>query len=52
MAGAFTIDGLGGAFVRGIEGDPHCVVGVSLPALREMVLELGRSWTDLWQHGR
>ena len=50
VAGAFTIDGLGGAFVRGIEGDPHCVVGVSLPALREMVLELGRSWTDLWQH--
>ena len=52
VAGAFTIDGLGGAFVRGIEGDPHCVVGVSLPALREMVLELGRSWTDLWQHVR
>jgi septum formation protein len=52
VAGAFTIDGLGGAFVRGIEGDPHCVVGVSLPALREMVLELGRGWTDLWQHGR
>ena len=52
VAGAFTIDGLGGAFVRAIEGDPHCVVGVSLPALREMVLELGRSWTDLWQRGR
>jgi septum formation protein len=48
VAGAFTIDGLGGAFVRGIEGDPHCVVGVSLPALREMVIELGHRWTDLW----
>ncbi|QNN53670.1 Maf family protein [Nocardioides mesophilus] len=48
VAGAFTLDGLGGAFVRGIEGDPHNVVGVSLPALREMVAELGLRWTDLW----
>ena len=52
VAGAFTIDGLGGAFVRGIEGDPHCVVGVSLPALREMVIELGHRWTDLWAGDR
>ena len=48
VAGAFTLDGLGGAFVTGIEGDPHNVVGVSLPLLRELVAELGRSWTDLW----
>lgn len=48
VAGAFTLDGLGGAFVRGIEGDPHNVVGVSLPTLREMVGELGLRWTDLW----
>jgi septum formation protein len=48
VAGAFTVDGLGGAFVRGLEGDPHNVVGVSLPALREMVLELGHAWTGLW----
>jgi septum formation protein len=49
VAGAFTVDGLGGAFVRGIEGDHHNVVGVSLPLLRELVVELGRSWTDLWE---
>ena len=48
VAGAFTVDGLGGAFVRGIEGDHHNVVGVSLPVLREMVGELGHRWTDLW----
>ncbi len=48
VAGAFTLDGLGGAFVRGIEGDPHNVVGVSLPELRTMLAELGHSWTDLW----
>lgn len=48
VAGAFTLDGLGGAFVRGIEGDPHCVVGISLPLLRELVADLGITWTDLW----
>jgi septum formation protein len=48
VAGAFTVDGLGGAFVTGIEGDHHNVVGVSLPLLRELVLELGHSWTELW----
>jgi septum formation protein len=48
VAGAFTIDGLGGAFVERIEGDPHNVVGVSLPLLRHLLSELGRSYTDLW----
>lgn len=48
VAGAFTLDGLGGAFVTGIEGDPHNVVGISLPLLRTMLAELGVAWTDLW----
>jgi septum formation protein len=48
VAGAFTIDGLGGAFVTGIEGDHHNVVGLSLPLLRDLVMELGHTWTDLW----
>lgn len=48
VAGAFTVDGLGGGFVTGIEGDHHNVVGVSLPLVRGMVRELGHSWTDLW----
>lgn len=52
VAGAFTLDGLGGAFVRGIEGDPHNVVGISLPLLRLMVAELGVRWTDLWSANR
>jgi septum formation protein len=51
VAGAFTVDGLGGAFVTGIEGDHHNVVGLSLPLLRDLVLELGHSWTDLWAAG-
>jgi septum formation protein len=48
VAGAFTVDGLGGAFVTGIEGDHHNVVGLSLPVLREMFAELGIPWTSLW----
>ena len=48
VAGAFTVDGLGGAFVTRIEGDHHNVVGVSLPLLRDLVAELGHEWTDLW----
>jgi septum formation protein len=48
VAGAFTIDGLGGAFVRGVEGDHHNVVGVSLPLLRDLLAELGIAWPDLW----
>jgi septum formation protein len=48
VAGAFTIDGLGSAFVRSIEGDPHNVVGISVPLLRELVADLGLAWTDLW----
>lgn len=48
VAGAFTIDGLGGAFVRGVEGDHHAVVGISLPMLRDLVGDLGVRWTDLW----
>lgn len=51
VAGAFTVDGLGGAFVRGIEGDHHNVVGVSLPLLRALVHRLGHRWTDLWAGG-
>ena len=48
-AGGFTLDGLGGAFVEGVEGDPHGVVGVSLPLLRLLLADLGVVWTSLWE---
>ncbi|MDN5789859.1 MAG: Maf family nucleotide pyrophosphatase [Micrococcales bacterium] len=47
VAGAFTIDGLGGAFVTAIKGDHHTVVGLSLPLLRELLGELGIDWFDV-----
>ena len=52
VAGAFTIDGLGGAYVRGIDGDPHNVVGISLPLLRDLVGDLGIAWHGLWARTR
>ncbi|MEU4336598.1 nucleoside triphosphate pyrophosphatase [Micromonospora lupini] len=48
VAGAFTIDGLGGPFVERIEGDPGTVVGLSMPLLRRLLAELGLQITDLW----
>ena len=48
VAGSFTLDGLAGAYITGIEGDPSNVVGISLPTTRRLVTELGVRWTDLW----
>jgi septum formation protein len=48
VAGAFTLDGKGGFFVNGIDGDPGTVLGLSLPLLRDMLAEIGVPVTDLW----
>lgn len=47
VAGAFTVDGLGGWFVEGVTGDHHNVVGVSLPTLRALLRDLGHGLGDL-----
>jgi septum formation protein len=47
VAGAFTIDGLGGWFIDGVDGDPHNVVGVSLPVVRALLREVGHSLRDI-----
>jgi septum formation protein len=49
VAGAFTIDGLGGPFVERIEGDHTNVVGLSLPLLRRLLAELDLQITDFWR---
>lgn len=48
VAGGFTLDGLGGWFVDGIEGDPSNVIGVSLPLLRSLLARAGLSVAGLW----
>jgi septum formation protein len=52
VAGGFTLDGLGGAFVQGVTGDPSNVVGISLPTVRNLLNQLGITWTDLWNQAR
>ena len=48
VAGAFTIDSLGAAFITRVEGDPHAVVGLSVSLLRSLLLELDIAWPTLW----
>ena len=48
VAGAFTIDSLGSAFITRVEGDPHAVVGLSVSTLRSLLLEFGIEWPSLW----
>ena len=48
VAGAFTLDGLGGWFVEGIDGDPSNVIGISLPLTRRLLAGVGVRVTDWW----
>lgn len=48
MAGAFTIEGLGGWFVESIDGDPGNVIGISLPLLRRLLANFGVTIPALW----
>ncbi|CAN5547122.1 Maf family protein [soil metagenome] len=48
VAGAFTIDSLGAAFIEKVEGDPHAVVGLSVSLLRSLSGQFGVSWPSFW----
>lgn len=48
VAGAFTIDGLGGWFIDGIDGDHTSVIGISLPLTRKLLGRLGVPVSTLW----
>jgi septum formation protein len=48
VAGAFTLDGLGGWFVEGIDGDPSSVLGIGLPTVRRLLDDVGVDVTSLW----
>lgn len=48
VAGAFTLDSLGGPFIDRIEGEPSTVIGMSLSTLRRLAAQLGVAWPTLW----
>ena len=49
VAGGFTLDGRGGWFVDGIDGDHGTVLGISLPLVRRLLADLGIAVTTLWE---
>jgi septum formation protein len=49
LAGAFSIEGLAGPFIDGVDGSPSTVLGLSLPVLRRLLASLGLAITDLWR---
>lgn len=49
VAGGFTLDGYGGWFIEGIDGDPSSVIGISLPLTRRLLLDIEVSVIDLWR---
>jgi septum formation protein len=48
VAGGFTLDGLGGWFIDGVDGDPSAVVGIGLPLTRSLLHRAGLSIAALW----
>lgn len=48
VAGAFTIDGLGGWFIDGVDGDPSAVVGIGLAMMRRLFEAIGLAIGELW----
>ncbi|WP_335986229.1 Maf family protein [Glycomyces sp. MUSA5-2] len=49
VAGSFTLDGYGSAFIDRIDGDPGTVIGLSMPLLRNMLGELEIALHQLWR---
>lgn len=48
VAGGFTLDGLGGWFIEGVDGDPSSVIGISLPLTRILLRHVAVSISQLW----
>ena len=52
VAGGFTLDGLGGWFIDGVDGDPSAVIGIGLPLTRKLLEHVGLSIAELWNANR
>lgn len=52
VAGGLTIDGYGGWFVDGVDGDHSSVIGISLPLTRKLLAAVDIPVTHLWREPR
>lgn len=48
VAGSFTLDGYGAAFIDRVDGDLHAVIGLSLHVLRRLAGQAGVPIQQLW----
>jgi septum formation protein len=48
VAGAFTINGYGAAFIKSVTGDANNVVGLSLNTVKRLSKQVGLDWTKTW----
>jgi septum formation protein len=48
VAGGFTLEGFGSAWIDSIDGNPGTVMGLSIPVLRRLTRELGLEIVDFW----
>jgi len=48
VAGAFTINGYGAAFIKSVTGDANNVVGLSLNTVKRLAKQVGLDWTKTW----
>jgi septum formation protein len=53
VAGAFTLEGFGAAWIDSIDGNYGTITGLSIPVLRRLLRQLGVELVGLWaSHGR
>jgi septum formation protein len=48
VAGAFTLEGFGAAWIDSIDGNYGTITGLSIPVLRRLLGDLGVEIVDLW----
>jgi septum formation protein len=48
VAGGFTLEGFGAAWIEGIDGNYGTITGLSIPLLRRLLQQLGLAIIDFW----
>ena len=50
VAGSFTLNGYGAAFVKSVAGDSNSVIGLSINTVKKLSASVGLNWTDFWEN--